>query len=180
MDAIREFRFRSFKWHWHVRFYPDRVESSWDDWGLGIQKGKRSVLKEKLQPILTESATFGFRARGSSIRVGQFLVVGAATWLFAPPAWRAWAWLPVVLAVLPLFVGLGRLRKGAWLNLQTRDGAVALALDVTDWKSEEVVAFREFFTVWMKEPNKAPAPTPPSVTIRAYARLAPAVVVAHL
>ena len=164
MDAIREFRFRSFKWHCHVWFYPDRVESAWDEWGLGVQKGRRSVLKEKLQPILTESTTFGFRARGSFIRVAQFLAVAAGVWIFAPEEWRIWAWLPIALAVPPLVVGLRRVRKGAWLNLQTREGAVALALDVTDWTSEDVAAFREFFTSWMKEPNKAPEPTPTSVT----------------
>lgn len=151
MESLKHFRFRSFKWHCDVWFYEDRIESAWDEWGLGVQKGKKTVLKERLQPTITESSTFGFKARGSFYRVTLFLCVALAVWLFAPEQWRVWAWLPVALAVPPLVVAITRLRKKVWLNLQTKDGAVALALDTSGWTPSEVSEFRGYFSGWIKE-----------------------------
>ena len=154
MEPLKHFQFRSFKWHCEVWFYEDRIESAWDEWGLGVQKGKKTVLRGRLQPTITETSTFGFKARGSFYRVAQFLIIAFLVWLFAPENWRAWAWLPFVLALPPLVVAITRLKKREWLNLQTKDGAVALALDTSGWQPSEVSDFRDYFSNWIREPNQ--------------------------
>ena len=150
MEALKHFRFRTFKWHCDVWFFPGHIESAWDEWGLGVQKGKKTIVKEQLQAALSESRTFGYRARGSFYRVAQFAVAAAAVLLFAPQEWRMWGWLIAALGILPLMVAVSRLRKKKWLNVQTKDGTVALALDISDWQPEEIEEFRAYFSTWMK------------------------------
>ena len=156
MKPQKHFEFRSFKWHCSACFYADHVEHSWDEWGLGVRKGKRTVLKEQLQTTLGESNTFGYQATGSFIRVAQFVIVAAGIWLFVPDKWKVLMWLPIALAILPLVVGLRRLRKGHWLNLQTKEGYVAFGIDVSTWQPSEIVELQEFYAQWMKDPGQQP------------------------
>ena len=166
METARHFKFRSFKWRCDVWFHPDRVESTWDKWGLGVQKGSKTVLRDRLRPTLSETRTFGYKARGSFYRVGLLLLAALVIRLLAPEMWRTWAWLPVVLALPSLVVGIARLRKNAWLVLQTKEGAVALALDISAWPPAEVAAFRDYYAGWIRDrdlvPDAGPTGSDPS------------------
>jgi hypothetical protein len=150
MSEPRRFRFKTFKWHCDVWFHDNRIESAWDEWGLGVSKGGKTVLKEQIQPHLSETKAFGFRAGTPLKRAVVSACVAAAIYFFAPGAWARWALLPLLAALYPAFIGIRRLQTTQWLNIQTKDGKVALALNVSTWNGAEIEEFRSFFSNWIK------------------------------
>lgn len=112
-------------------------------------KGGKTVLREQIQPHLSESETFAFRAGGPLKAAALFAGVAAVVYFLAPGAWARWALLPITITIYSAFIGLRRLRTTRWLNIQTKDGKVALALNVSAWNATEIEQFRSFFSNWI-------------------------------
>jgi hypothetical protein len=54
MIDLRKFIYRNAKWACSVEPLDDRLEYAWDDYGLGVDKGKKSFLRQELARTLSE------------------------------------------------------------------------------------------------------------------------------
>ena len=153
MSEPRHFRFKTFKWHCDVWFHEDRIESAWDEWNLGVAKGKKTILRDQIQERLSEVDSVGFRAGGPLQAAVFYICATVAIHLFVPGNWARLAIIPLMLAVYSASVGLGRLRKIRWLNIQGKDGKTLLGLDTSSWSADQVAEFRGFFSAWARGPS---------------------------
>lgn len=159
MESTRKFSSQNLKWKCEAVFFDDRLEWSWDEWGLGVSKGKSVVLRDELSPHLTESSSMAVEAKGPLLTGVGYMVLAIFSHVLLPTPWRHIEWLFVFGFLLAGGKGIFRLfRKTESINIQLKNGNPVAAIIVTKWPSEEREAFRSFYGQWVKMPNQSPEP----------------------
>ncbi len=83
------------------------------------------------------------------------MMAGVVVYSSAPDSAMRWAILAFSAAAVFGVLGLIRLRRDSWLNVQKLDGTAAIALDVTKWTQSEVEEFTTYYSEWTREgPNQ--------------------------
>ena len=157
MNESRKFTFRNLEWNCSVEFFSDRMEYSWDHWGLGVNKEKRVALRQELASHLTETTGRVYRSMGLQAHrwaIG-FLILAMFSHALLPLPWRNSTYLFLVASALQVYRGINRLRKGHWIQIFRSDGKSMVSVQVTKWTGEEREEFRRFYKEWIGRPEWA-------------------------
>ncbi|HTB81289.1 MAG TPA: hypothetical protein VK717_10430 [Opitutaceae bacterium] len=157
MSGSRKFTFRNLEWACSIEFFPDRVEYSWDFWGLGVDKGKRAALRQELTPTLTETTGRVYRAQAMQAHRWAIgcLILAMFSYVLLPPPWRNSTYLFLAAFAVQAYRGFNCLRKGHWIQIFRRDGKSMVSVQVTKWTEREREEFRDFYAEWINRPEWA-------------------------
>jgi hypothetical protein len=178
MSESRKFSFRNLKWRCSLEFASDRIDYSWDEWGLGVEKGKKIIMRDQLSPHLAEANSFG-RFRWPLLTASGYLILAMFAYALLPMPWRHATWLFLALFVLSAFTAIRRMRKSQWISILEKNGRSAVGVNVTGWSDNERKEFQTFYAIWIAAPKQLPDPTSPSVTPPSGVGGAPSVVADH-
>ncbi len=159
MSNSKTFISQNQKWKCEGVFYSDRFEWSWDEWGLGVSKGKTVVQHEELSPHLTKSSNMGVGAKGPLITASAYAVLAIFSHALLPTPWQYIEFFFVAGFIFAGVRGIFRLvRKTESINIQLKSGNAVAAIITTKWSAKELGDFRSFYEKWIKEPDKALQP----------------------
>jgi hypothetical protein len=148
MTKSRKFKYRNRSWSCEAEFFEDRLEYSWDSYGLGVEKGKKVFLVNELSGSLDEGT--GSYGSNMSRLPGVYLVLAMFSWALLPRPWRYSTYVFLVMFVYSAILAISRLKKRAWMRIKRINGDTAFSVQVTSWPETEREAFRKFYSEWIK------------------------------
>jgi hypothetical protein len=155
----KPYLFRNRQWHCAIQFFQDRVEYSWDAWGLDAEKGKTVFLRAELAQTLGEySGTTPVRGNFGRLP-GIYLVLSIFSYVLLPMPWRSVTLLFVLFSGLSSYKAIKALQRNDWLVINTLNGKPAVSMKVTNWSEDERKEFWRAYRSFMTPPNQSKDPT---------------------
>jgi hypothetical protein len=146
MPSERRFVFRNVDWTCSLEFFPDYLEYSWDNYGLGVEKGKKTFLRQELSFHLRQGTG---RYAYTGLRLPAiYLTLTIISYAWEPQPWRFSAYLFLILFLLSGYRFLFRLKKRNWIRIIKKNGDSAVDVQMTKWNREERKQFISFYSDW--------------------------------
>jgi hypothetical protein len=156
--TVEPFFFRNKEWHCSIRFSEDRIEYTWNAWGLDAETGKKAFVRSELGRTLGDySGSSPLRASYGRLP-GTYLVLAMFSYALLPLPWRYSTYVFLAFFAVSLVQVLRSLRRRDWIKINTSTGNVAVAVQVTKWSSDERDRFRRSYCEFMKMPNQSTDP----------------------
>jgi len=153
MDSLRKYTFRYVNWIKTVEFFSDRLESSSDFWGLGVEKKKKIILRTDLTPNVTESSGPSKGIKQAWLRAALSLLLFLVLYILLPSPWRYSSLLFFLLLLFHSYYAVLLSQKLDWVFLYRKNGDTAAAVKINGWTAEERQEFHRFYTNWLIAPT---------------------------
>jgi hypothetical protein len=154
MSESRKFPFCNGDWVCSIEFFSDRIEYTWDAWGLGKDTGKKVIQRQELVPELSEATSGAGSLAMKEFRfAGIYLILAMFSYVLLPTPWRYSTYLFLLAFAVLAYRGVKVFGRKHWIRISRKNGSLAVGIQATKWTDEEREEFRRFYKEWISRPE---------------------------
>src|SRR5579863_5308322 len=137
MRVKAEYSFWKYELRCKVTFYDDRIEYTWDFFGLGVERGRRSFLRNELSPNVGEAVGLYHRSAKGKLFFWVCLLITLAIHWSAPKPYIYLEYLFLAALVGNVSKSFYYIIRNSWITLYCKDGSLAISVLVSGWSEAE-------------------------------------------
>jgi hypothetical protein len=153
MSPRAEYAFWKYELHCRVAFYDDRLEYTWDTFGLGVEHGKRTFGRHELSPNVAEAVGLYNRSIKGKLFFWACLLIALAIHWSAPKPYIYIEYLFFAALVGNVGRTFYYIIRRSWILIYSNDGSQAVSVLVSGWTKAEREEFKSFYVKWIESRN---------------------------